>query len=95
MTQARLPHSDVFARIAAAAREWLSAHTCQPEETTETRKNEADAQLDAVLRCEANLGPNQVIEEITAWDNGVFITLEDGFEFTINASTGFIEWHVD
>lgn len=81
-----------FARIAQAARDWLAAHTCQPEETTEVRKDEADAQLDAVLRCETKIRPDQAIEHIWATDNGVGVELEDGFEFSINASTGFIEW---
>ena len=82
--------STPFTRIAAAVRAWLAAHTCQPEETTEARKDEADAELDAVLRVESRIRLDQSIEAIEATDNGIWLELNDGQELSIDASTGHI-----
>lgn len=79
-----------FTRIALAVRDWLAAHTCQPEETTEARKDEADANLDAVLRCEARIRMDQAIEAIEATVYGVLVVLDDGQELSISATTGHI-----
>lgn len=79
-----------FTRIAQAVREWIAAHACQPEETTEARKDEADANLDTVLRVESRIRLDQAIESIEATDNGVLLTLDTGDQLSIDASTGHI-----
>jgi hypothetical protein len=91
MIRPRLPHSDSYARCTAAVREWLSVHDLSSlhGKATEDECHEADAQLDAVLRRETNLGLNQAIERIDAADWGVFISLDDGTQFMIDADTGF------
>lgn len=79
-----------FPLTLAAVREWIGAHTCQPEETTEARKDEADINLDTALRIESRIRLDQEIESIEATSNGVWIELNDGEVLSIRADDGFI-----
>lgn len=82
-----------FTRITIVVREWLAAHTCQPEETTEARKEETDIDIDTILRVESRIRMDQDINAIEAAGNGILVILDDGAELSINAVTGHINRH--
>lgn len=95
--------STSFTRIAVCVREWVATRNAVSRIAQVTSGdwmgghpgiqsclNEADAELDAVLRCEARIRMDQAIETIEVAGNGILVILDDGQELSINATTGHI-----
>lgn len=84
-----------FTRIALAVRDWLTVAKQMPGvlmtgTMAAAIADEADANLDAVLRCEARVRMDQTIQTIDVTEHGVLVILDDGQELSINATTGHI-----